>query len=389
MMRILHIIRTLDPAAGGPPYVAMCLAAAQAQLGHEVHLAYYEDSDRAEYTTAYSRIPGVHQVRRHALAPPGRWERLTALGARREIRSLIPAFDVVHLHEMWHPLLWTSASVARKQGVPYVVTPHGMLDPWSLRQKSRKKRLALAFGWRRVLDRAAFVHVLNADEGRLSEPLGLTCRVESIPNGVGVDELGAAAAEDFFQTAYGFPGERTVLFLSRLHYKKGLDYLGTAFEILHRGLPDVHLVVAGPDDGAQDGFLRQITRAGLDACVHLAGPLYGDRKHAALRSASCFCLPSRQEGFSIAILEAMACRIPVVISDACHFPEVAEFGAGHVVALDPNQIAAALGSVLENREARQRMGDAGCQLVQSRYTWPKIAEQCVRAYQQTTAKARQ
>ena len=203
-----------------------------------------------------------------------------------------------------------------------------------------------------------------------------------------MEELGSVATEDFFQTAYGFPGERTVLFLSRLHYKKGLDYLGTAFEIFHRALPDVHLVVAGPNQGARDGFSRQIARSGLDGCVHLVGPLYGERKHAALRSAACFCLPSRQEGFSIAILEAMACRLPVVISDACHFPEVAECGAGHVVALDPNEIALALQRVLENGEAGRRMGDAGFQLVQSRYTWPKIAQRCVRAYEQAIARLR-
>jgi glycosyltransferase involved in cell wall biosynthesis len=389
IVRVLHVIQTLDPAVGGPPYVAICLAAAQTQLGNEVHLAYYRDSDPAEFSAAYSRIPNVHQVRHHSMTPPGRWERLTALGAGKEMRSILPTFDVVHLHEMWHPLLWRSANTARKLGVPYAITPHGMLDPWCLQQKSWKKRLALALGWRHVLDRAAFVHVLNADEGRLLERLRLTGRVESIPNGVDVDELGSVAAEDFFQTACGFPGDRTVLFLGRLHHKKGLDYLGAAFEILHRRLPDVHLVVAGPDAGAQRPFLRQIARSGLDARVHLVGPLYGDRKRAALCSAACFCLPSRQEGFSIAILEAMACRIPVIVSDPCHFPEVAECGAGYVVALDPDKIATALQDVLENRAARQRMGDAGFQLVLSRYTWPKIAEQCIRAYERNMPKGKQ
>jgi glycosyltransferase involved in cell wall biosynthesis len=262
-----------------------------------------------------------------------------------------------------------------------------MLDPWCLRQKSLKKRIALALGWRRLLDRAAFLHVLNVDEGRLLKPLGLTCPIQSIPNGVDFDQPGATSTEDFFQTACGFPGERAVLFLSRLHYKKGLDYLATAFEILHRSHPEAHLVVAGRDEGAQQGFQRQIARSGLDRHVHLLGPLYGKQKQAALRSASCFCLPSRQEGFSIAILEAMAARVPVVISDACHFPEVAQSGAGHVVGLDPREIAAALRSVLENHEARQRMGDAGFQLVQSRYTWPKIAAQSIRAYEQILGKS--
>jgi len=264
-----------------------------------------------------------------------------------------------------------------------------MLDPWCLAQKAWKKRMALAFGWRRVLDRAAILHVLNGDERRLLQPLGLTCPVETIPNGVFLDELQPAVPEDFFEREYGFPGEHAILFLGRLHYKKGLDYLVAAFEILHRSLPEKHLVVAGPDEGVRSVLARQIEDAGLENVAHLVGPLYGDQKCAALRSAGCFCLPSRQEGFSIAVLEAMACRLPVVISDACHFPEVAQCGAGHVVALDPNAIAEALHKVFENHEARRRMGNAGFQLVQSRYTWPKIAEQCVHAYEQAIVKSLQ
>ena len=120
--------------------------------------------------------------------------------------------------------------------------------------------------------------------------------------------------------------------------------------------------------------------------MHLVGPLHGARKYAALRSAACFCLPSRQEGFSIAILEAMACGLPVVISEECHFPEVAQSGAGRVVPLEPAALAAALGEVLEDRNAARRMGDAGAQLVQSRYTWPGIAEQFLSIYRQSVGK---
>ena len=97
--------------------------------------------------------------------------------------------------------------------------------------------------------------------------------------------------------------------------------------------------------------MRDIGRSGLNEHVHLIGALYGEGKYATLRSASCFCLPSRQEGFSIAILEAMACRLPVVISEACHFPEVAQCGAGRVVRLEPAEIATALREVLQDRDA--------------------------------------
>ena len=385
-MKVLHVIHTLDPASGGPPSVAVSLAAAQARLGHDVCLAHY-GADHVECGGAYGRIPCLDKVGHNVMSPLGRWERWTAHCAQRELRRIVPAFDVVHLHEMWHPLVAAAAAVARKQGVPYVVTPHGMLDPWCLRQKALKKRAALALGWRKVLDRAAFLHVLNADEGRLLEPLRLASRVETFPNGIFLDETAAAEKQDRSAPAPARPGNRTVLFLGRLHYKKGLDYLAAAFAILRRSVPDAQLVVAGPDEGAREGFLREVERYGLTENVCLPGPLYGERKRAALRGAACFCLPSRQEGFSVAVLEAMASRLPVVISEACHFPEVAQYGAGRVVPLEPEQIAAGLCQVLQDRGAAERMGRAGFELVQSRYTWSQIATHMTAAYARAAATA--
>jgi len=127
-------------------------------------------------------------------------------------------------------------------------------------------------------------------------------------------------------------------------------------------------------------FRQQVARLGLTTRVHIVGPLWGEDKLAAIVDADCFCLPSRQEGFSMAITEVMACGLPVVISEPCHFPEVREAGAGEVVPLDARAIADALERVLQDPQQRQRMGQAGRELVRSRYTWPHIAEQCVRAY---------
>ncbi len=170
------------------------------------------------------------------------------------------------------------------------------------------------------------------------------------------------------------------LFLSRLHHKKGLDYLADAFALVAAQFPEARLVVAGPDDGARGPFEQRVRAAGLAGRVHLVGPLYGPAKFAAMVDATCFCLPSRQEGFSVAVTEAMACGLPVVISDACHFPEVAEVGAGEVVPLEGDRVAQALRRVVGDPELRRSMGEAGRQLVRSRFTWPRVAEQCVAAY---------
>jgi len=267
-------------------------------------------------------------------------------------------------------------------GVPSTLLVNGMLDPWSLSQHPIKKKIAMMLGYRKMLNQCAFLHLGNVDERRLIEPLGLTCPSEIIPNGIFEDEVaGLPESGAFFKLCPGLKARPYILFLGRLHYKKGLDYLADAFAIVAAKLPDVQLVVAGPDDGERVNFERRIAQANLSNRVHVVGPLYGADKLAALADAACFCLPSRQEGFSVAITEALACGVPVVISDACHFPEVATEKAGFVTQLDPKEIGEALIKVLPDpRAARLSMGARGKKMVLDRYTWPKVAEQTISAY---------
>jgi glycosyltransferase involved in cell wall biosynthesis len=257
-----------------------------------------------------------------------------------------------------------------------------MLDPWSLSQKRWKKQTALVLGYRTLLRRAAFLHVLNRDEEKLLRPLRLGVPTAILPNGVFLDELEPLPSRGTFRARHPELGSAPyVLFLSRMHYKKGLDVLAHAFERLAAVNADVRLVVAGPDQGAGPAFVQAIARAGLQHRVHLIGPLYGEAKLAAFVDAACFCLPSRQEGFSVAITEALACGVPVVITQACHFPEVAEVGAGSIVELDPAAIADALSLILQVPARAAAMGAAGAALVRERYTWPRIAEATLLAYQ--------
>jgi glycosyltransferase involved in cell wall biosynthesis len=179
-------------------------------------------------------------------------------------------------------------------------------------------------------------------------------------------------------------GRPYFLFLSRLHYKKGLDYLADAFAIVAARNSDVQLVVAGPDDGARADFEGRIAAAKLSDRIHVPGPIYGTEKLSAIAGAACFVLPSRQEGFSMAILEALACGVPAVVSAECHFPEVAEVGAGEVVPLEAAALAAAIGRVLADPDRRRKMGQAGRELVAVRFTWPRIAETSIETYRGLT-----
>jgi glycosyltransferase involved in cell wall biosynthesis len=295
----------------------------------------------------------------------------------------VPRADVVHIHGVWDPIVRVTSEICRRYNTPYVIRPCGMLDPWALNQRPLKKRLAMKLAYRAMIDGAMFLHVLNADEFRLVKLLAFHSPMETIPNGVFPEELDKTVAPGTFRRLRPELGDAPyVLFLSRLHYKKGLDYLIDAFAQVAAQRPDVRLVVAGPDGGERKPFEARVKALGLVPRVHVVGPLYGAAKYAALSEAACFCLPSRQEGFSLAITEALGMGVPAVISTECHFPEVATTHAGHITPLDAGAIAAALLDVLAEPARRGEMGRAGARMVREHYTWPKIARRAVDCYEQ-------
>ena len=379
-MKIVHVIGSYDPAKGGPQAVVVRLAAAQASLGHEVTIVSYCDDEvsrRASKATA--TIPDFGKVRTLLLPMPDLRETLSGGAAAKAMEALVRSADFVHLHGVWETNLLRAAMLCRRFSVPYCICCCGMLDMWSMQQRAWKKKLAMALGFRRMLDGAAFIQALNADEADLMRPLGLKPPSMIIPNGIFLNEVEVEGDGDV--AVPGLPGRPYVLFLSRLHYKKGLDILADAFRRVAPLFPDVDMVVAGPDGGAEDEFRERIRLYGLESRVHMTGGLYGPAKIAALKQSACFCLPSRQEGFSVAITEALACGVPVAITDACHFPEVAEAEAGVVCSLDPMAVASALERILEDPNGAKRMGAAGARLVRANYTWPRIALQTIAAYQ--------
>jgi glycosyltransferase involved in cell wall biosynthesis len=385
-LRILHVIGWLDFADGGPPMLATRLAAAQARLGYEVSIALYSSGGDVDQQTdkRLAGLPFWDKVAVHRFPPSSRLERLTGRAAGRRLRPLIESADVIHLHNVWEGILLQGAAIARSLAKPYILVVNGMLDPWALAQKGLKKRLALTLTHRRMLN-GAMLHLLNEDERRLIVPLGITAQSTIIPNGVTLEEIDPLPPRgEFLSGRRELGGRHYVLFLARLHYKKGLDYLADSFAILAKKHPALDLVVAGPDGGERESFQARVAAAGLTGRVHVVGPLYNRQKMAALVDCECFVLPSRQEGFSIAVLEAMAAGAPVVLSEACHFQEAATAGAGEVVPLDAAALAAAMDRVVSDPD-RARFGKAGRALVEAHYTWQKVAEQTVAVYQKCLA----
>ncbi len=388
-MRIVHAINTLSPAEGGPPVVAASLAAAQAVSGHDVTIVAYAHPaaagpDDPEPLTADA--PGFDAVRLVRPPMPDHREKLLATHFRAAMTEALRDADALHIHRVWETCVPAAATAARKRGVPYVISPHGMLHPWSLRQSRWKKRVAFALGYRRAIAGAAVLHALNAEERAAVDSLHFGPDVRVVPNGIWPGVVDRLPPLGRFRAAHPELGDRPfVLFLARLHHKKGPDVMVDALQRVAARDADLRVVMAGEDFGSLEPTRQRAQAAGVADRLLLPGALYGEQKWAALRDASIFCLPSRQEGLPMGVLEAMAAGVPPVITPQCNMPEVAEREAGLVVPLDADAVAEAWLRLLREPDLRERQAAAGRQLVADRFTWPSVAQQMVKVYEHAHA----
>ncbi len=388
-MKILHVISSIDPAKWGPPVVATRIAAAQASMGHELHLiAYSAPGTEDAIKKSLDGLPGRESITFHMLDPVTPAEALFGRNAKKVLDTLCAKMDFVHGHSIWGTIMRQASKACVKHKVPYTICIHGMLDPWCMSQKKLKKDIAMKLGYRAMLEKCSFIHCLNKDEIGFVEAFKLGNPLETIPNGIFIEEFEPAPATGAFRAANPQIGDKPyIFFLSRLHYKKGLDFLADAFAVVAPEFPVAMLVVAGPDGGAQADFEERIDKAGLNDRVLLTGPIYGDAKLEALIDSTCFCLPSRQEGFSIAITEALALGVPAVVTDACHYPEITEVNAPIETQLTVESVADGLRKTLAaTPEELSTQSENGKRLIRERFTWPIIAERTITLYEKYRSK---
>ncbi len=294
----------------------------------------------------------------------------------------IARFDLIHIHEIWHYGGFAASRAARKRGVPYIVTIHGELSEWSLQHKGWKKSLYRKAVLDNILKDASTLHAITkAEESRISE-LGYATPVMVAPNGI--DPTPFQELPDPSSLLDRFPllkGKRVILFMGRLNPKKGLDILAHSFSTLKSQFPDTVLLIVGPDEEGTQQKMESILRSqdALDSAI-FTGMLTGEDKLATMSCAELFALPSYSEGFSIAILEAMAARLPVVITEQCNFPEVEEYGAGIVVEASKVAVTEAISKLLSDDNLCARMSDKGRTLVAERYTWQSAASKIADLY---------
>jgi len=304
-------------------------------------------------------------------------------GPEVNLEAAIRSAEVVHIHGLWQVQTRLGGRAARNSRVPYLISAHGMAEPWALRHKRWKKALYLAMVESRNLKSAACLHALSRPEIGHLRALAPKTPVCFVPNGVDLAPFENLPERAAFEHEYPeLAGRFVLLFYGRLHVKKGLDLLVEAFGRLAHKHPQLHLMLAGKDDGAWPDFRDRAEHLGLADRITYVGHVSGERARQVWSRADAFALPSYSEGFSMAILEALACRLPSLITTACHFPEVSEAGGAIVVEPDEESVAEGLQMLLEaSDEQRSEMGDKGRALVERQYTWDRQARRLVEVYQ--------
>ena len=251
------------------------------------------------------------------------------------------------------------------------------------------KRLSFALLEKRCLDRAAFIHYTGEQEALEAEELGMRAPSAVIPLGIELSTFWRLPMPGNFRCQYpGLASRTLLLFLSRLDPKKGLDLLLPAFAQVRQAHPDVVLVLAGRGGPGYEAWLQaRVRELGLEGDVLFAGFLEGEQKLAALADCDLFVLPSYSENFGVAVVEAMACGKPVVISDqvAIH-PEIARVEAGLVVPCQVEALADALVQLADDAALRRRLGGNGRRLAQARFSVTTMATALQEAYMAAIAQ---
>lgn len=367
---IVMALASLATDSGGPSRSSTGLACGLANMGVGVDLMALDLSA----TLGPPVMPSTNLVRAH-LVPAWHSKRLRLLWSptfQSRLRSCARhvAAAVIHDNGVWLPTNYAAWRVARDLGLPLVISLRGMLEPWSLKHRALKKHIAWRLYQARILRGAAVLHATSEAEAQSARRVGFRQPIAVIPNGTDLPYLPPATSSP----------KRSVLFLSRIHPKKGLLDLVNAWATLRPA--GWELSIAGPDENGHRSEVERVVREkALESSVRFVGPVEGTTKAALFGNAAWFVLPSYSENFGLVVAEALAAGVPVITTRSTPWEELESRRCGRWIETGVPALTAALEKALRTpEEVRHEMGCRGRTLISERYSWSGVALQMKSVY---------
>lgn len=360
-MRILLYVSSLSLKSGGPSRSVPMMAKGLSEAGVEVTLM-----------TNYSE-----DMNTHALDGTNVTLNVLKEGFKRaDVEKYIikEGFDIVQLQSLWSLDYHMIAQICRKHHIPYLITPRGMLEPWSMKQKAFKKRLAMLLYQKRDLDNAACIYTTADMEAQNVRDLGIKTPCSVIPNGIETDGYPCRTSGDIVK--------KQILFLSRIHVKKGIELLIDSWKELTVSFPDWSIKIVGNGEEEYINVLKEkISQSGLEKSIEILPPVFGQDKVELYQSSALFVLPSYSENFGMVIAEAMSCGVPVITSEFTPWSFLNEEKAGWSIKLGLVALAKTLHEALrKGPDELFVMGQNAAKLVRERFDYRSITKQTIQLY---------
>ncbi len=360
-MKILFFISSISQRSGGPSRSVPMLAKGLAETGVDMTLM-----------TPYSDDMNTHAL-------DGTAVKLVVLKkgfCTEEVESHLcrEQYDLVQIQSLWENAYRLVARLCRKHHIPYMITPRGMLEPWSLQQKAWKKKLALLLYQRKDLNHAACIYTTSVMEAQHVKALGIKAPCSVIPNGIETKAYPCRINSEKVQ--------KQILFLSRIHMQKGIELLIDAWSHLQSDFPDWKVKIVG---NGEEAFINQlksrIAAVGLHNCMEILPPVFGKAKVELYQSSSLFVLPTFSENFGMVIAEAMACGVPVLTTTNTPWEILNEKQLGWCIPLSEEKLVQQLRlSLTIPSDELFQMGQNAALYIREHFDYRKVAAKTLKLY---------
>jgi glycosyltransferase involved in cell wall biosynthesis len=383
-VRVLHVTPYFAPAFvyGGPPRSILGLCRGLQHAGAAVAVVTTTANGNTELPHEATKGSAFADVRVDYLRRSFPKRHFGASGLRAWLDDHRGAYDLAHVHGCWNVFGWSAARWCRTAGLPYVISPRGMLHPSSFQKDSIRKSVAYRAIEQRTLRAARFIHATSAEEAAIVSALDTGPPIVMVPNGIDIVDAPSNASTHAFRARQGATASDFVfLFLGRLHPQKGIDRLIAAFREVAAVRAGAQLWLAGTGDAEYVQRLRDMAHEFVPGGrIVFTGFLDGEDRRMALASANAFVLTSLSENFGMGVAEALAAGCPAIVTRECPWRQIEEWRAGFHVDSAPPAIAAAMERLAADPAGARLMGENGRRAVRQALDWNRLAVDMLDAY---------